>query len=68
MYCPHCKTKYNVVRVEAVPDTKDDDVTCLSCGGPLAGREGAFVIKYFLVDSPSKRQRRTAAATSNRHM
>ena len=52
MYCPHCNAKYEVVRVEA-PTTHDRQVTCLSCGGPLAAREGAFILKYFRVDRPS---------------
>jgi predicted Zn finger-like uncharacterized protein len=59
MHCPHCGAKYNVVRVEAVLGVKHREVTCLSCGGPLAAREGAFVIKYFLADHQSKRQRRS---------
>jgi predicted Zn finger-like uncharacterized protein len=58
MHCPHCGAKYNVVRVEAAPGLKDREVICLSCGGPLAAREGAFVIKHFLAETQSKRQRR----------
>jgi predicted Zn finger-like uncharacterized protein len=57
--CPHCGAKYTIVRVEAVPVARDREVTCLSCGGPLPAREGAFFMKYFLVNRPSKRQRRT---------
>ena len=58
MHCPHCGAKYNLVRVEA-PSTADREVNCLTCGGPLPAREGAFIIKYFLVDRLSQRQRRT---------
>jgi hypothetical protein len=55
--CPHCAAKYRVIKIEAtaaaVPDRQ---ITCLSCGGPLHGRDGAFFLKYFLVDHPRKRR------------
>ncbi len=48
--CPNCAAKYKLVRVEAPREpTTDRAITCLSCGGPLNGREGPFVLKYFLV-------------------
>ena len=37
-----------IVRVEEPPRPTDREVTCLSCGGPLHGREGRFLLKYFL--------------------
>jgi hypothetical protein len=64
MQCPHCDAKYTVVRVEAPATPLAREVTCLSCGGPLAGREGNFILKYFLVDRPSKRQQRVEASYS----
>jgi len=57
--CPHCKAKYNVVRMEAPQVEADTEITCVSCGEPLTGREGLFLFKYFLV---SRRQRKRAAA------
>jgi len=57
--CPRCSAGYKVVRAEA-PDPTSSEIACLSCGEPLAGREGAFVLKYFLVDAPKERQRRSA--------
>ena len=58
-HCPQCGAQYRIVKVEASPvPAKLREITCLSCGGPLVGREGAFFLKYFLVDTPSKRQRR----------
>jgi hypothetical protein len=54
MYCPHCHAKYVVVRVEAPPTGADREITCVSCGGPLNGREGHFILKYFLADEPRK--------------
>jgi predicted RNA-binding Zn-ribbon protein involved in translation (DUF1610 family) len=47
--CPNCGAKYEVVRVEApAGPTTDREITCLSCGGPLNGRQGSFLLKYFL--------------------
>ena len=28
---------------------------CLSCGGPLHGREGRFLLKFFLTERPKRR-------------
>ena len=30
----------------------DHKIACLGCGGPLSGRKGAFILKYFLVNRP----------------
>ena len=50
--CPHCGAAYKVVQIEAPSDPVE--ITCKSCGGPLAGREGRFLLKYFLVDKRRK--------------
>jgi len=56
MHCPHCGAAYKVVRVEAVTaDPLPDKIPCKNCGGDLDTREGAFILKYFLI---SRRQRR----------
>jgi predicted RNA-binding Zn-ribbon protein involved in translation (DUF1610 family) len=53
--CPSCAAKYEVVRVEAQHGPiADREITCVSCGGPLDGREGPFVLKYFLVARPKR--------------
>ena len=57
--CPHCKAKYDAVRMEAPPVEADTEIICISCRGPLRGREGPFVLKYFLV---SRREGTRAAA------
>jgi len=55
--CPHCGAKYKVVRVDApVADTLRE-VICRSCGGPLQGREGRSILKYFLVSKREDRRR-----------
>jgi len=51
-YCPHCAAKYALVKVEALSPPVDATVRCISCGGPLDGRENTFILKYFLVERP----------------
>lgn len=46
--CPTCETSYKIVRVEAAPN-HDRPMLCLSCGGPLRGRDGEFALKYFRI-------------------
>jgi len=36
----------------AAASSAGSQLVCRSCGGPLNGREGRFVLKYFLVDRP----------------
>jgi hypothetical protein len=50
---------YKVVRVEAAASVANGEVTCLSCGGLLRAQDGAFSLKYFLVDRPSRQQQRS---------
>jgi hypothetical protein len=38
-------------------ETSDELVECRNCGGPLDARDGALILKYFLV-GPSKKSRR----------
>ena len=47
--CPNCNALYDVIKVEAGPETVDREIACRSCGAPLAGREGKLVVKYFLL-------------------
>jgi hypothetical protein len=35
----------------------EHEIVCIACGGPLSGREGAFLLKYFFVDRRSKKPR-----------
>jgi predicted RNA-binding Zn-ribbon protein involved in translation (DUF1610 family) len=53
--CPSCGALYEVVRVEAA-SANDPEITCRACGGPLRGREGRFILKYFLVARPGERK------------
>jgi hypothetical protein len=53
--CPNCRAEYKLVLAEADPPP-DPQIVCRRCGAPLRGREGRFILKYFLVDRP-----RTAA-------
>ena len=47
--CSNCNALYQVVKVEAGPDTVDRGITCRCCEAPLIDREGNLVIKYFLL-------------------
>jgi hypothetical protein len=47
--CPNCNALYQVIKVEAGPKTADQEIACGVCGGPLVGRDGKFVLKYFLL-------------------
>ena len=56
-YCPNCNALYRVVEVEPGPETVDREITCRSCGIPLASRKGNLVLKYFLVRKPERTHR-----------
>ena len=60
--CPKCKALYQVVEAEAGPETTDREITCQICGGPLAGREGKFVLKYFFLREGIRRKHGSAKA------
>jgi predicted Zn finger-like uncharacterized protein len=53
--CPNCGAHYHVVKAQAGPETKGREVICRACGGPLSGREGKYVLKYFLLAKPRPR-------------
>jgi hypothetical protein len=46
--CPSCGALYYVIKIEAGPESDNREITCRACGAPLFGREGKFVLKYFL--------------------
>jgi hypothetical protein len=50
-----------VAEVETEPDTADRDITCQVCGGSLAGQEGKFLLKYFLLRKAVRRRRQGRA-------
>ena len=56
--CPNCQALYQVVKVEAGRETAFHNVTCLACGAPLSGRDGEFVVKYFLLRHGARRKPR----------
>jgi transcription elongation factor Elf1 len=55
--CPNCDGRYKLVRAGAGPESLTGVLECYYCGGPLAGREGQFVLKYFVADEPRKQAR-----------
>ena len=56
--CPNCQTLYQVVKGERGPETVDHDVACRSCGAPFPGRDGEFILKYFLLRKPVRIENR----------
>jgi len=51
--CPNCAVSYKLVRVEVNVTSPYREITCLKCGGPLNGRDGRSILKYFLAAEPS---------------
>ncbi len=54
--CPSCDALYQVVKAGAEPETRDGELACRVCGAPLAPRDGAFILKYFLLREAGRRQ------------
>jgi DNA-directed RNA polymerase subunit RPC12/RpoP len=62
--CTTCDAPYRIVRVEAEPSSADRKIACRVCGAPLQGRDGPFVLKYFLVGrAPDKTTHGRVAGT-----
>jgi hypothetical protein len=55
--CPNCQAFYDLVKVEAGPETTIEELKCLSCGGPLPARDGNLVLKYFLLRKAGRVQK-----------
>jgi hypothetical protein len=53
---PNCDALYQVVKVEAEPETVFQEVPCRACE-PLVGREGNFVLKCFLLREAARVQK-----------
>jgi hypothetical protein len=49
-----CFALYQIVKAPAGPETVDLGIACRVCSGPLAAREGQFVLKYFLLREASR--------------
>jgi predicted RNA-binding Zn-ribbon protein involved in translation (DUF1610 family) len=56
--CPNCGALYRLVRAEAGPKSGDREITCRSCGAPLQGRKGRFILKYFLIERANDKKQR----------
>lgn len=60
--CPNCNALYQIIKAEAGPESVDREVACRVCVGPLPGREGKFVVKYFLLRKAGRRKGDIASA------
>jgi hypothetical protein len=56
--CSNCNAFYQVVKAEAGPETDNREIVCRNCASPLVGREGKFVLKYFLLSKRIASRRR----------
>jgi hypothetical protein len=52
--CLSCNALYHLIKAEAGPETIDSEIPCRVCGAPLAGLDGNFVLKYFLLREPAR--------------
>jgi hypothetical protein len=52
--CPQCGALYKLIRVEAPPSSDEREITCRNCGAVLQGREGPYILKYFMVNRPKQ--------------
>jgi predicted RNA-binding Zn-ribbon protein involved in translation (DUF1610 family) len=52
--CPQCGALYKLIRVEAPPSSDERGIMCRNCGAPLQGREGRYILKYFMVNRPKQ--------------
>jgi hypothetical protein len=63
--CPNCNALYRLIKAEAGPETiTDREIACRVCEGPLAARDGEFVLKYFLLSKAGRRQVRQKPAVT----
>jgi len=61
--CPNCNALYHLVKAETGPESVDGEVACRVCGAPLPGREGSFIIKYFLLRKALRPEPRARAGS-----
>jgi hypothetical protein len=54
--CPNCNALYQIIEVEAGPESFEREIACLACRRPLPGREGNFVLKYFMLRKAARRK------------
>lgn len=55
--CANCGGVYEVMRLEAPIASSERQIKCICCGVPLRGRDGNFILKYFLVSENSGKSR-----------
>jgi predicted Zn finger-like uncharacterized protein len=63
--CPNCQALYYVVKGERGLETVDRQVACRVCGASFPGREGDFVLKYFLLGKAARPRGRQQTRSKN---
>ena len=56
-FCPTCRALYQIIKVEAAPETNYREITCRDCGTPFPARDGKFVLKYFMLRHAARDQK-----------
>lgn len=66
--CQDCGARYQVLHIWVETIKTNRQTECLACGAPLQSHDGRFVLKYFLLESPSRplAPRRAGQATDRR--
>jgi len=54
--CPNCNALYQIIKVEAGPESVDREIAWLACRRPLPWREGNSVVKYFMLRKAGRRK------------
>jgi hypothetical protein len=66
--CRNCQALYEIVKVEAGPETDSCEIVCRTCGAPLVGREGMSVLKYFLLRKGLRSRRQVGTFSKATHL
>jgi hypothetical protein len=56
-FCPNCNALYQIVKVEAGPETSNREITCGVCAAPFPAGEGKFALKYFTLRKAARGQK-----------
>ena len=65
--CPHCDSKYLLVRVKPEPGHHDSAVRCVVCDQTMAAWDGDYALKYLLVSGSRRRAGARAKPASTSH-
>jgi hypothetical protein len=56
-FCQNCNALYQIVKVEAGPESVSPGIICLECRAPFQERDGKFILKYFMLRTAARKQK-----------